>query len=860
MGWIMKTISAALFLFVASSLVTGQEGPSGKPVAYWLERLRSNDLRERDEAVEAVGRIGTAARDAALLLRPLLKDGKPDTRFKAALALWNVLDDGTDPVAVLKADFAGMSQSRKQELRRYAFGRKKVDAALFALFELLMSEPAGFDPVLSHMATLGADIVPHYAKWMASFPGEVRADAIKMAPFPLVVASNGDLVAKYLTDADPACRVAAAAALLHVPAKRDEAAAALAEFAAAKDRATADAALQVLLGQPTFLPKAAPAFLQGLKNPRLDLRFAVVKPVLLLHPERADDVLPVLEEALKHESDRVRSQAYPLVAELGTKAGKFASLLLARIKDPEFAREVEGVLQALRPLAAQVRKEVGELLFDDPNRSAPIGPLSLTAFVPHLADELKKQLGGGDLRRAQIALRLVSVAPPEMRDALLPAVLPHLKAEATAPFALNVLAACGKAARPATAEIVALLDGSAGRPWTRDIRRVLRRIEPDPKLLDPVLDRVKAKAAPTASERLLAADVALLHPERRGEVADFLAPLLAEKDALLRGVDRGDPSDLVGVVNRLGPQDGKVVPVLRAYLKANPTAIFTLDKVLVRIGPAAKEVVPDLLAELKTQGDESRVLLSAFAIYALDPDRRGPADERIAELFLPILEREPRSEYLIRSLRRVAELCRTGPGPTKALLPLLLASFRRVPDPDIQADLAEALVRLDPTVEAEAVRTFEGQLGHFPTNPEGALVGLLRLRPDHPAALAAVKKFLPGAPFVYAPVAARVAMRCRRPLAGVREMLEAQLKVESAPAFKGPAYVALMRDDGKLNAAWIDEFFRLPHGDFPGFAVRDLRYLGPLAKTIVPPFRNLGADELQEAGYHEFLDLLRGAR
>jgi hypothetical protein len=54
------------------------QGPAkqhfGKPQAYWLKRLQSKDALERDEAIQVFAQVGTEGREAAPLLKPLLKD------------------------------------------------------------------------------------------------------------------------------------------------------------------------------------------------------------------------------------------------------------------------------------------------------------------------------------------------------------------------------------------------------------------------------------------------------------------------------------------------------------------------------------------------------------------------------------------------------------------------------------------------------------------------------------------------------------------------------------------------------------------------------------------------------------------
>lgn len=848
----MKTTLPVLLLFVVAAHAHGQDEPFGKPVAFWLDRLRSKDLLERDEAVQVFSRLGPAGRDAAPLLKSLLKDASPEARYQAALALWNVLDDGTDAVPTLRDDFATMPPARRQGLLQFALDRKKPDDALFSLFDVLRQEPQFQLRVAFHLPTLGKAAIPHYAKWLDARPGKDRVAAIQATPAAFLIADKGALLVKYLKDPDPFCRVAAAATLAPLPETRDDALAVLVELAEAKDAAVGDAVLRALVNQTLTYRKAAAIYPLGLKHASLDVRLGVVRPMLLLHPDRIDDVLPILTEALRDPSPQVRYRAFPLLTELGPKGEKLVPVLMGLLKGPDGVRDASILLGALAPFAGSVGTEVGELVFADPRQGERYLTATLRPFVPHFADGVKKHLEGDDPARKILAARIAKALPPAAGKAFVPLLVPLLKKPETAQVALETLEAYGPEARPAAADVFAVLDLPDGARHLPIVKRALLAIRPEAKALDAMLDalKAKAKAKPTPAERLLTADIALLHPDRRKEAHDAL-------EALLTDARRFDRNELAQTLEGVGPEDAKLVPALRAALKKDSSLLFLLDRVFVRLGPAAKEVATDLLEQVKTQLDYSTILRAALVIYCLDPERRGPADERIAALFLERLERAPQGDELNYHFRQLADLCQTPPGPTKALAPLLRTVFRDYPRPDVQGDLAGRLVELDPALEAEVVQSFEDRLGDYPGHPPGVLLGLLRIRPDHPAALAAVKRFLDPNPPSYPAVAARVAMQCEKPLPGVRELLEAQLKTNNDPAFRIPARVALMRYDGKLNPAWIDEIVK---AETPPVSLLDLRWLGPLGRPLIPRIRALPGDPFTKYGHAEVAAALERAR
>jgi hypothetical protein len=150
----------------------------GKPQAFWLERLQSKDVLERDEAILVFARVGTEGREAAPLLKPLLKDTVLATRLQAALALWKVQNDGKDSAPTLAADFPAMTAAQKNEVVSFVLDRKKADEPSFALLAVFRKDPQFVNHVLFHLQGLGAEAVPLYGKWIEAGRGKERADLI----------------------------------------------------------------------------------------------------------------------------------------------------------------------------------------------------------------------------------------------------------------------------------------------------------------------------------------------------------------------------------------------------------------------------------------------------------------------------------------------------------------------------------------------------------------------------------------------------------------------------------------------------------------------------------------------------------
>lgn len=831
------------------------QGPAkqhfGKPQAYWLERLQSKNARERDEAIQVFARVGTEGREAVPLLKPLLEDADVGTRFQAALALWKVQDDGKSSAPVLARDFAALSPLQKSLVGSFVLTLKKADEPTFVLLDVLRKDPQCVNYVLFCLPNFGAEAVALYGKWIEASKGKERADLIAATPPGYLSLSRGDIVAPYLKDADKGCQAAAAAALLAVPSMREAALDALLALVESKDNAARDRALWALCNHQPPVRKAAAAYFQGVKHPKLDYRLAAVPPVLAVAFDRAEEALPVVEEGLKHESFQVRYRAYLLMTALKDKGEKLAPVLLAKLKDPRLGGETYSVLSALAPLAGHVGKEVGDIVFADPKTAKRFFVPVLGPFEPHFDGLLVKHLEGDDAERKKLAVIVARWASPASSARLLPRLVPLLKDEAFAEIVLPALEAQGKEARAAAPAVLALLEGKPSPGRVTAVQRALLRLEPEPKVLDGLLDKLKSKAELSPEERLLGAELALLCSERRKEAADFLQPLVAAKDfsrsyALLRTLEK------------IGPDAVKLLPQLHEQLKDRSSALISLDRALILMGPAAREVVPTLLEHAQKEVNYSELLRQARVIAALDPDQRGPVEERLGKLFLQRLEKYPTGDELRWDFSQLTALCKEPPGPTRALAPLLRKVFRDYTRDELRANLAVPLSRADPDFAPEVLRILEENLGTFPNCQLDAMVGLLRLNPEHPRALAELKKYFDEANARYDTFAVQVAVRCDKPLPGVRQRLEAVLKGSPNDYVMVPTYLTLMRYDGKLNPAWVEEI--LAADERNPVALWDLPTLGALGKPLIPRLRALRVPESRINSHEEIIFQLRRSR
>jgi HEAT repeat protein len=89
----------------------------GKPVAHWVEQLRSPDARARKHAVEKLGNVGPSDPAAWPAVLAALKDADAAVRREAVLALMKFGQEGREAVATL-ADLSRRDPSPR--VRDYA--------------------------------------------------------------------------------------------------------------------------------------------------------------------------------------------------------------------------------------------------------------------------------------------------------------------------------------------------------------------------------------------------------------------------------------------------------------------------------------------------------------------------------------------------------------------------------------------------------------------------------------------------------------------------------------------------------------------------------------------------------------------
>jgi HEAT repeat protein len=86
-----RAVAVALAAALVGSVVRAEEPTAaGRPLKEWAADLRSADVLTREEAIEVLAGLGSAAKEFAPAIERLLKDEAATVRRRAALALLRI--------------------------------------------------------------------------------------------------------------------------------------------------------------------------------------------------------------------------------------------------------------------------------------------------------------------------------------------------------------------------------------------------------------------------------------------------------------------------------------------------------------------------------------------------------------------------------------------------------------------------------------------------------------------------------------------------------------------------------------------------------------------------------------------------
>jgi HEAT repeat protein len=567
---LLETLSESdLNLRNLASFALTQIGDAALPVL--KDGLAHKDPGMRQQAAEALGRMGLRAKDATPALKERLKDDDGMTRVKAAQALWFI--DRQADVAV-----PALGEAMKD---KDVAVRRAASLALFGLFP----RPKETLPIFTAaMKDEDAQTRVHaaHAVW------QINHKADEVMPVFIEVVKNEKEHALALNQTLTALNELGPEAKAAVPA--------LVEQLKAPNNNLYVYGLASTLG--TIGGPAVPPLAELLANKDTDPRilYPVIQALGRAGPEGAEPLI----KAIDHDNVNVRAQVVMSVGQMGPGA-KPAVPKLAELAKGGDANLRNNAINALVQLGIDGRAAAPALVenLKDPNQF--IVTQSLQA-----------------LRNMQPDAKSVAPALEE----LLKSTNPYQRAMAA--DALVALDQENKAALPVLIELL------GDKQWCSMATQSLGRMGPPAKEAVPELVKLlKAPPNPFARTQILFA-LGQIGPDAKAALPELLELIKEQNDLNLRMAAlnalkamRADSKEVVTAM----------IAVLKEPAP-NPILHHSAMDVLGQCGKEGKEAIPALLEGLKN-GDGYYRLRAADALTKIDPDQAKEKATPVLEQLAP---------------------------------------------------------------------------------------------------------------------------------------------------------------------------------------------------------------------------------
>lgn len=601
--------------------------------------LSSAQALTREQAAEALGKLGPAAADAVPALARAMSDQEPRVQYEALLALGRLGPAAAAAVPDLKAivenpqsnlrlgaiealgAIGGEAHPATDALIAIAKGdnRALTTAAVLALVRIHPGRKAELDRA-----------VPVLMESLKSSEIHIRNDAIAALSEigPAAVPSLAEAVKNHSKDVSTATRAASALAMTGGFAAA--AVPALTDALSSTDEAMQQQAARALaaIGRPA--EAAVPKLIGLLSSSRGGVR-ATAADALGQFGATGAAAVPNLAKLLKDSDDNVRREAVEALGRIGPAASSAVPDLVAALRDSQGAVTVHAA-QALGHMGPEAARPVAATLKDPQLRKlallilADLGPAAKGA-VPDLVGLLTDK--DVDIRReAQAALAQIGPGA----SAAIPNLVAMVNDEAS-PGPSRAGAAFALVKIGARAEVLPILAKTvdAGDKNLRDVSAwglvTLEPANPDyirkavPVLVDGLsreMDLVRRESAATLGR---------LGPSAQAAVPELAKAFENEKSVPVQ-------MEIVQALAEIGPGAAGAMPaVLAALNDAVPPMRYRGCYAAGKIGAAAKDAVPVLTKNLQSR-DEFLAILSAWALAHV-----APAQESIAEKIVPLLSR-----------------------------------------------------------------------------------------------------------------------------------------------------------------------------------------------------------------------------
>jgi HEAT repeat protein len=762
-----RILLCTCLLALSSARITGQPPPAidGRSLESWTKELGKDDPLAREEALDALARLGPNAKPSLDAIRPLLKDALPTVRARAAVALWKI-EGKTDAALPVLVETARRPSRTIRQLLLDAVGGPGPDAK--ALAPALVECFNDRDPNLKSRCMqlfreMGQGGLDGLRIGLERDDPVIRESCLKaIGQLGPQAAEAVPAVRLRLKDQEPALRVLAARTLWQVNQDTTTLPVLLAIVAGKDARARADAIGVIFLFKP--MPREAIPALEAALN-ESDPRTRVSAAAALFHMDgRTKDTLPVLLAGFKDSSGfGPRLVARDALAQMRDAAREIVPALVQYIPSaPQTPTMQQDLVNILGHMGDEAVEPLTKLLDDERQFCRAVAINALAGTGEKGCSALAAALPKAEMSDKKLICTAISRYSG--RSNAVPLALAGLLKEednlGLANDAMYALFNLGRRAAPATPAIVDIVRDSTLSERVRERAfRFFLAVGPSGKDAVPrLVEMLKAEKPPEGV--LLSTLVALgaIGPAAREAipgikacVKDATPRIRAAALAALCDIDPVDEAILPGLIAMLeeakkSPLPSVVTQVL-SYRRSNAAgAVPALVELLKQPTPAQGKLgIVNALGEIgPVARDAVRVMKQQ--LHEKDPNYRYRAAVALARI--GVHDQEILDE-LVSELRTTSSLFReeavesltTLGAKAAGAAPGLVEEWRKKVQVDERLRLADALSAVDPAAAKEVADWARLQISEPHRGTRAALV-LWRIDPKSTEPIAYLGKLL----------------------------------------------------------------------------------------------------------------------
>lgn len=567
---------------------------AGKPLAFWLDELKSQDALIREEAILVLTDAGAAARSATARLEELVNDRERGVRIRAALALWRIAGQTKPALQVLTEALRDPALPNRAEVlsRLGELGGAAGGSAPVVLPFLNDADGLVRSQAIQTMQRFGAGAVPSLLLSFHDANPSVRRAAFYA--LGLLGPSAKEAVPKLATlleNGDAETRLESLLALGRIGETARSATSAIVKQTGDKDarlRAASLSALQTIAADPKIARRAA---VDALEDDDLLVRSRGVTLLRHVAPNHPDILLHVLE-LIKQPVGR--TEMLVLLGQMGPKGARAVPTLTNLLADADPLTQ-RLAIQTLGQMGAAARPAVPKLLEQ----------LRAADFMTRQAAVNAVRAIGGDgerivaavLEAAQRDMTTRSMCLPLLADqgskarAAVPWLVAELRKQPPSYVTVQMAETLHKIdPESADKEAVPLLRKMLlpVNPWRVEAATALRRLKPDDdEAMKTLIDCLTASQFNIRQQ-------ACYHLGTLGKSARAAAPALRKT---LRDSDFGIRVGAATSLWKISGETDSTVPVLLEALKPSPNNFWRAQaaNLLGEMGPALdKSALPEL--------------------------------------------------------------------------------------------------------------------------------------------------------------------------------------------------------------------------------------------------------------------------